>query len=139
VIIADTSGLLAAMDPDERHHEACRRVIEAESQPAVVSPFVLAELDCLVQRKLGVAAELAMLDDVAAGAYQLAEIDSGDIAVCKSIAAGYQDLGLGLADASVIHLANRYGTNSILTLDERHFRAVQDRKGRSFRLLPADL
>lgn len=139
MIIADTSGLLAAMDPDERHHEPCRRVIEAESRPAAVSPFVLAELDYLVQRKLGVAAELAMLDDFAAGAYWLAEIDSGGIAVCKSIAAAYQDLGLGLADASVIHLANQHGTNTILTLDERHFRAVRDGKGRPFRLLPSDL
>ena len=139
MIIADTSGLLAAMDPDERHHEACRRVIIEETQPAVVSPFVLAELDYLIQRKLGVAAELAMLEDVAAGAYRLVEVTSGDIAVCKSIAARFQDLRFGLADASVIHLANRHSTASILTLDERHFRAVQDGKGRPFRLLPADL
>jgi predicted nucleic acid-binding protein len=139
VIIADTSGLLAAMDPDERHHEVCRRVIEAETQPAIVSPFVLAELDYLISRKLGVAAELAMLDDVAAGAYRLAEIGSGDIAACRTIAAHYRALRLGLADASVIHLANRHATAAVLSLDERHFRAVADAKGRPFRLLPADL
>lgn len=139
MIIADTSGLLAAMDPDERHHKACRQVIDTETQPVVVSPFVLAELDYLVQRKLGIAAELAMLEDVAAGAYRLAEIGPGDVAVCHSIAARYQDLGLGLADASVIHLAHRHATTAVLTLDERHFRAVRDGKGRSFRLLPADV
>ncbi len=48
-------------------------------------------------------------------------------------------LGIGLADASVVVLAERYGTYDILTLDERHFRAMRPLTGRrSFRLLPAD-
>lgn len=35
MIIADTSGLLAAMDPDEVHHAACRAVVEQEGTPLV--------------------------------------------------------------------------------------------------------
>ena len=51
----------------------------------------------------------------------------------------YSDLGLGLADASILVLADRHGATDILTLDQRHFRAVRGRAGRNFRLLPADL
>ena len=51
----------------------------------------------------------------------------------------YPDLDLGLADASLVVLAERFGTRDVLTLDERHFRALRDGRGRSFRLLPADL
>lgn len=138
MIIADTSGLLAAMDPDEQHHEACRQVVENDKEPLVVSPFVLAELDYLVHRKLGVDAELAMLDDMAAGAYQLAEMQPGDVASCRSIISKYRDLDLGLADASIVILASRHRTASILTLDERHFRAVRTSNGQPFQLLPAD-
>lgn len=138
MIIADTSGLLAAMDPDEQHHEACRTVVEDRMEPLVVSPFVLAELDHLVHRKLGVDAELAMLDDVAAGAYQLAEMQPGDVAACRSIISKYRDLDLGLADASNMILASRHRTANILTLDERHFRAVRTSTGQPFHLLPAD-
>jgi predicted nucleic acid-binding protein len=44
-----------------------------------------------------------------------------------------------LADASLVILAERHDTLDLLTLDERHFRAISGPKGRSFRLLPADL
>jgi len=139
VIIADTSGLLAAADPDEIHHEACRAVIEAAEDPLVVSPFVLGELDYLVQRKLGVDAEVLLLGDVAAGAYRLEPMTQGDIAIAVSIVSKYRDLGIGLADASLVVLAERHGTVDILTLDARHFRAMQTNDEEPFRLLPADL
>jgi predicted nucleic acid-binding protein len=50
----------------------------------------------------------------------------------------YSDLGLGLADASLVVLADRHDVLEILTLDERHFRALRGPHGRPFRLLPAD-
>lgn len=37
----------------------------------------------------------------------------------------YADLGIGLADTSVVVLANRYDTLDVLTLDERHFRVLR--------------
>ncbi len=52
--------------------------------------------------------------------------------------ASYRDLMIGLADASIVVLAGRYGTNRILTLDERHFRALWAPDGGHFTLLPAD-
>jgi predicted nucleic acid-binding protein len=56
-----------------------------------------------------------------------------------STAERYADNGLGLADASLVALAQRLGTIEIATLDERHFRAVQPlAAGKAFRLLPAD-
>jgi predicted nucleic acid-binding protein len=47
-------------------------------------------------------------------------------------------LGIGLADASIVVLAARHGVREVLTLDERHFRALRDTRVRAFRLLPAD-
>lgn len=138
MIIADTSGLLAAMDPDELHHEACRSAVEMATTPVIVSPFVLCELDYLVARKLGVDAELAMLGDFAAGAYRLAPMDSGDVATARGIVEQYRDLGVGLSDASVVTLADKHRSIDILTLDERHFRAMRSSGGQPFRLLPAD-
>jgi uncharacterized protein len=138
MIIADTSGLLAALDPDEIHHDACRRVVETATEPLVLSPFVLCELDYLVARKLGIGAEQTLLDDVAAGAYRLAHIGSGDVASARSVLDRYRDLGVGVTDASVVVLADRHGTVDVLTLDHRHFRAMHSAAGHPFRLLPAD-
>ena len=48
-----------------------------------------------------------------------------------------EDLSIGLADASLVVLATRYDVTDLLTLDERHFRAIWGPHGRPFRLLPA--
>ncbi len=138
MIVADTSGLLAALDPDEVHHDVCRRVVESQSEPLLLSPFVLNELDYLVGRKLGVDAAQMLLEDVALGAYQLVPFEAGDVAACRNLVVRYPNAMLGIADASVMLLADRHRTTSILTLDERHFRAVRTDRSQPYRLLPAD-
>ncbi len=56
------SVLLAAFVPGQRMHEPCAQTL-AEARLLVISPFVLAELDCLTARIAGVDAELAVLDE----------------------------------------------------------------------------
>jgi predicted nucleic acid-binding protein len=56
-----------------------------------------------------------------------------------SIAERYADNALGLADASLVALAERLNTVDVATLDERHFRVVRPlAAGEAFRLLPMD-
>jgi predicted nucleic acid-binding protein len=50
----------------------------------------------------------------------------------------YADLGLGLADCSLVVLAHRHATKRILSFDERHLRAVAPLAGGAFTILPAD-
>jgi predicted nucleic acid-binding protein len=50
VILLDTSGLLAAMFEDQNHHEACARVLREAEDERIISPFVLAEADYLIQK-----------------------------------------------------------------------------------------
>ncbi len=138
MIILDTSGLLAAIDGSQRQHAAAAAVIRSATGPLLLSPFVLAELDYLLSTRVSVAAAVALLDEVAGGAYRLEPMDGADVGRATEIIGRYRDLGLGLADASLVVLAERHDTVDILTLDERHFRAVARRDGRPFRLLPAD-
>jgi hypothetical protein len=138
LIVVDTSGLLAALDVDSRAHEAARAVLEAEDDPPLLSPFVLAELDYLIGVRLGAHAALRLLDDVASGAYALVGFETTDIAETTTILRKYKDLRIGLTDASVVVLAGRHATDRVLTLDERHFRALRTPRGRPFTLLPAD-
>ena len=51
----------------------------------------------------------------------------------------YADLDIGLVDASLIAHSRDQATDVILTLDQRHFRAVRSLSGRPFRLLPFDI
>lgn len=138
MIVLDTSGLLAAIDASQRQHAAAAAVIRAATGPLLLSPFVLAELDYLLSTKVSQDAALALLEQVATGAYRLEPMAADDIARASEIVIQYRDLQLGLADASLVVLAERHGTLDLLTLDERHFRAVTGPRGRPFRILPAD-
>jgi predicted nucleic acid-binding protein len=138
VIVLDTSGLLAAIDGSQRQHTEAAAVIRASTGQLLLSPFVLAELDYLLATKVSQAAAVSLLDQVAAGAYRLEPMAAEDIARASEVVLQYRDLNLGLADASLVVLAERHGTLDVLTLDERHFRAITGPGARPFRILPAD-
>jgi uncharacterized protein len=139
VIVLDTSGLLAAIDSSQRLHAAASAALRAAAPPLLLSPFVLAELDYLLATRVSSRAATALLDQVADGAYRLEPMGADDVARASEVIDRYRDLELGLADASIVVLAERHGTHDLLTLDERHFRAVAGPGGRPFRLLPADV
>lgn len=137
-LILDSSGLLAAIDERQEDHAAAREALESAREPLLVSPFVLAELDYMILTRMGQERELALLSEVARGAYHLEPFSTEDVAEAKSVIEHYADLKVGLADASIVVLANHYDTLDVLTLDERHFRVLRGPRDLSFRLLPAD-
>jgi predicted nucleic acid-binding protein len=138
LILLDTSGLLSAIDSSQRHHERARRALEATAPPWILSPFVLAELDYLLATGVGQDAERALLAEVGRGVYRLDAFEADDILAAERLIGRHADLEIGLADASIVVLATRYGVRDVLTLDERHFRVLRGPGGRPFRLLPAD-
>lgn len=137
-LIVDAGALYAQADADEPLHEAVGKVLLAERGELVTSQLVVAEADYLILRRLGVDAELAFLEDLAAETYIADTLAPAELAIARDIAARYRDLELGLADASLVVLANRWGTRRILTLDERAFRVVKPLQGGFFTVLPAD-
>ncbi len=138
MIVLDTSGLLAAVDESQRQHRACASELARARPPLILSPFVLAELDYLLSTEVGTDAEAALLAEVEREAYRLETFSSSEVGAALEIIKRYADLEIGLADASIVVLAHKYGTREILTLDERHFRALRTLDRKRFRLLPAD-
>lgn len=136
MMLLDTGGLLANYDRSDRYHAEVARML-VRPQQRVLSPFILAEADYLLANLAGQTVEQVLLDDVARGAFRLECFTAADIAAAKAVIVRYADLHLGLADASIVVLAERYGCYDLLTLDQRHFRVVGAR-GKPFRLLPFD-
>jgi len=106
--------------------------------PFLLSPFVLAEIDHLIGTRIGVDEELAVLEEVATGAYQLESFAAVDVAAARLVVERYRKLNIGLADASLVVLSERHSVRDVLTLDERHFRAMRAFGGKHFRIRPAD-
>ena len=135
-MIIDTSALLAYFDTDEPDHQAVAAVIDDTDEPLVVSPYVVAELDYLVASRLGVAAELAVLAELTCGAWDLPAIDEEALKDARDVIEHYADQRIGVADASNVVLAARYRTQTIVTLDHRHFDALRPLTGGRFTVLP---
>ena len=137
-LIADSGALYALYDADDQHHLRVRSVLEAYRGPIVVPTAILAELDYLLREFLNIEAELDFLESLQNGAFLLEPFTSSDLERCRELLAKYRDLDLGLADTAVVATAERLETERILTVDERHFRAIVSKKGRPFSLYPAD-
>ena len=135
-MIVDTSAILAFFDRDEPDHEALAAVLSQSSEPLVVSPYVIAEVDYLIGTRLGVAAEIAALRELAGGAWDLVMLDSADLMRTVPIIERYADYAIGVADASNVVLADRYRTTTIATLDHRHFSMLRPLSGGYFAILP---
>jgi predicted nucleic acid-binding protein len=138
VIVLDTGGLYAALDGNEKLHGRAVAALISAKPPRLLSPFVLAELDYLIAKRAGSRAQLALIDEVARGAYQLEPFSTEDLGHARRVMERYDDLKIGLADASVVVLANRHRTLDLLCTDERHFRSLRGTGGKPFRLLPSD-
>ena len=139
MIVVDTSAILAYMNAADTHHASVSAWLEAERDELATTPLIVAEADHLVGARGGPAAQSALRADLATGAY-LVDWWPGAITATVHVAERYADMGLGLADASLVALAERLETISIATLDERHFRSVRPLAGGdAFRLLPANL
>ena len=136
-MIVDTSALLAFFNAREPDHEAVSAAIaDHDDGLLVVSPYVVAELDHLVATRISVDAEIAALNELSSGAWELAELGAEDLRSASAVIAKYRDQNIGVADASIAVLADRYRTKQILTLDRRHFTVLRPIHGGRFSILP---
>ena len=136
MIIADTSALLALWKDNEKDHVDVLGFLDGRDETPVVSPYVIAELDHLVGKRLGVDAETAILRELAGGAYLLADFGAEDLLSAAAVIDRYSDQQIGVTDASLVVLADRYRTRTILTLDHRHFDVLRPLTGGRFKVVP---
>lgn len=132
--IVDTGPLYAVADADDDEHEACLSVLERSDLELVVPALVVAEATYLVGRRLGARAEAAFLRGL--HALEVEAPAAADWAAIADLVARYADFPLGGTDASIAVLADRLGTDLIVSLDRRHFSVLRSGTGGSYRLLP---
>jgi predicted nucleic acid-binding protein len=143
IIIADTSGIIAASDRNARESAACRRVLQ-DAGTVIISPLVLAGVDHLAKARFGPGARTSIIDFIIAQVrqqrFQIPETGVDILGTARLVQRQYADLDLDLADAVNVALAAQYRTDAVLTLDRRDFRATRPLTPHKwFRLLPDDL
>lgn len=134
ISIVDSGPLYAAADGDQPEHEQCMEALAREDLELVIPAMVVAEVCHFVGTRLGPKAEARFLKGLAGFDVQAPHPD--DWPRIGELVEQYADFPLGGTDASVVALAERLGTDTVLTLDRRHFSAVRPKHCAALRILP---
>lgn len=142
IVVADTSGLVAAFNSADPEHLAARKAL-VDAALTVVSPLVLLEIEHVTTRNVGRQAALAINDWLLAqertGRVAIATVTASTLRTARTVQNRYAALRLDLTDAISVAMAEQYETDAVLTLDRRDFRAITPLNNvPAFRLLPDD-
>ena len=134
-VLVDTGAIAALFDPRDQHHAVCAAQFE---QIPVAKSYtcwpVLTEAVYLARRYPSQRDK--SLDGVAVGDFPLLHLSERDVKGIQQILKTYADQQIDLADAALVHLANREGIDVIFTIDRRHFELFRRVNGKPFRLIP---
>ncbi len=136
-LILDTGPLYASLDRSDEDHAACRTLIESADEPLVIPAPVLVEVDYWIGQRLTPGALVALLADIEAGAYVVADLGRADYARVRDLCDRYADADIGFVDAAVLAIVERLGESKLATLDRRHFGLLRPRHRDTIDLLPA--
>src|SRR6266581_2521571 len=131
-VLLDTGVIVALLDRSEKFHQACAKAVRELEAPLITCEAVIAE-SCYLLRNLPGAPE-AVIENVAAGIFQISFQLSPQAAGVKQVLRKYRDRAIDLADACLIRMADEFGTADILTLD-KDFQIYRWGKNKPFRLL----
>jgi predicted nucleic acid-binding protein len=134
LVVVDTGPLYAAVDEDDADHVRCRAALEQPGRRLIIPTMVVAEATYLIGTRLGHTVEAQFLKSL--GRMHVEAPAPDDWQRIADLVEQYGDFPLGGTDASVVALAERLAVEFIVTLDDRHFRAVRPRHRRAFTLLP---
>ena len=135
-LVLDTGPILALLDAGDPAHARSVAMVDEMREDLVVPSCVLVEVDYWARKLLGPAAWDIFVDDITTGAYRLESLTVDDLRRASDLERQYQDLDLGLVDASVIALCERLGETKVATLDRRDFSVVRPSHCDSLHLLP---
>lgn len=137
-VVIDAGPLVAFGDAHDPHFARIDQLLRTVDGPLIIPAPITSEVDYLLGQRVGRGPRRDFIADLAAGRFTVACLEREDYTTIGDLDARYADLELGLADCALIVMASRYGTNRIVSFDERHFRAVTPLQGGAFTILPAD-
>lgn len=134
-VLVDTGPLIASYNNLEPDHERCKRQLtEIPLGKAYTCWPVITEAAYLLRRRPDEREHL--LSMVRNGDLSLLTLTEEDVDAVQRIFAKYYDHQIDLADACLLHLADREGIDAIFTIDRRHFEMFRRTDGTSLQLLP---
>ncbi len=127
-VVSDTGPLVAAANRRDRAHSLAAALVSGLGRELLIPEPVLVEVDQLLRARVNLGSARLFLAAVSGGEHTVAFLSPGLLRRAVEIDRGFADLDLGLADASVMAVAERLEL-PILTFDFEDFRATRPARG----------
>ena len=134
--LLDTSVVLAAADRADLNHAAAVRWFERVDEPLLLGALNLAEIDHVLQRELGPAATLALVETITSGALRLVSPTDADLARAGQLLIEAAEHHPRLAEAVLVATAERLGIRRVATFERRPIAIFRPRHVRALDLEP---
>ena len=133
-VLLDTGPLVAILSERDEHHDACVEQLRQLTPPLLTCWPVITEAAWLL--RLDVTAVQRMLAGFDVGLLELLPLGEEAAPWVSDFVTRYSNLGVQLADACLVYLAEREGIQTVFTLDRRDFTVYRFGKNKSFTLIP---
>ena len=119
MILVDAGPLVALVDSDDQHHLKCVAALREIKEPlATVWPAITEALYLLTDLPTG---QEAVWELILRGTIGILRLDADDIPRIRELMRKYRDRGMELADAALIHAAERETVRKFFTVDRKGF------------------
>jgi uncharacterized protein len=122
------------LSESDEHHQTCVEQLRNIRGPLLTCWPVITEAAWLLRAYPAALAKL--LSSFNGRPFQLVHLSEADLSGIAAILTRYKGLGIQLADAALVYLANREGIETIFTLDHRDFGVLRPSRGKKFRVIP---
>ena len=134
-LLLDTGPFVALVDRSEGRHDQCVAVLEGWTGAVVTTEAVLTETLYLVGPQWR--GQKATLEFILRGAFQLVPSSHASLQRVAALMERYRNVPMDFADATLVHVADREGLRTILTIDHSDFETYRIGRSAKFRILPA--
>ena len=121
-VLADTSGIYAVLDRTDRQHEVATRIwalLLSGSERVLITNYILIETMALVQRRLGMEAVRALVDEMLP-ALEVEWVSREDQHAALAAVLAANRRNLSLVDCTSFQVLRRLGQRTVFAFDP-HF------------------
>jgi predicted nucleic acid-binding protein len=133
--IGDTGFVVALLNQSDQKHSDAVAIYEKQQQ-ILLPQTVLTEVAYLVGRSSGMITVSAFLRGLSESRFRLIALNETDLMRVAEILDEYLDSRIDFVDATVMAIAERFDSATILTLDQRDFRLFRPRHCTNFEIFP---
>jgi predicted nucleic acid-binding protein len=134
-VLIDTGPIVAILSEKDQQHKRCVEELSSLRAPLLTCWPVITEAQWLLRRDS--VAVAGLFQSFEAGLLALLPVGDESLPALSAFLQRYSKIKPDLADAMLVHLAEREDLDTVFTLDQRDFSIYRYKSGRKLKIVPA--